>query len=138
VSLRDLAATIVDLLNLDGGSPFPGSSLARYWAASLPTKPPSPSSSAPALAEVVPGLAVNVDSYGLPTKSSPLGAVNDGEWSYIRNETERREELFHLGSDAKEQRNLVRDPRSRAVLERMRQALGQLTGGPLVPDRFSR
>ena len=31
VSLRDLAATIVDVLGLEAGSPFPGSSLARYW-----------------------------------------------------------------------------------------------------------
>jgi arylsulfatase A-like enzyme len=30
-SLRDVPATIVDLLELGSGSPFPGSSLARYW-----------------------------------------------------------------------------------------------------------
>jgi arylsulfatase A-like enzyme len=33
VSLRDLPATIVDLLNFTGVSPFPGHSLARCWAA---------------------------------------------------------------------------------------------------------
>jgi arylsulfatase A-like enzyme len=32
VSLRDLPATIVDILNLTGLSPFPGCSLARCWA----------------------------------------------------------------------------------------------------------
>ena len=31
VSLRDLPATIVDLLGLGAGSPFPGISLARFW-----------------------------------------------------------------------------------------------------------
>ena len=31
VSLRDLAATVVDVLDLETGSPFPGKSLARYW-----------------------------------------------------------------------------------------------------------
>ena len=31
VSLRDLAATIVDVAGLQGGSPFPGESLARFW-----------------------------------------------------------------------------------------------------------
>ncbi len=31
VSLRDLAATVVDVLGLKAGSPFPGSSLARHW-----------------------------------------------------------------------------------------------------------
>ena len=138
VSLRDLAATIVDVVNLETGSPFPGSSLGRYWAASSRAKPPALEANAPALAEVVPGLAINVDSYGLPTKSSPLGAVNDGEWSYIRNDAERREELFHLRPDAREQRNLSGHPGSRPVLERMRQTLYTLTGGPLLPQRFNR
>ena len=32
VSLRDLPATIVDLIGLGNGSPFPGRSLARLWA----------------------------------------------------------------------------------------------------------
>ena len=32
VSLRDLPATIVDLIGLGNGSPFPGQSLARLWA----------------------------------------------------------------------------------------------------------
>ena len=32
VSLRDLPATIVDLIGLGDGSPFPGRSLARLWA----------------------------------------------------------------------------------------------------------
>ena len=31
VSLRDLAATIVDVAGLEAGSPFPGVSLARFW-----------------------------------------------------------------------------------------------------------
>ena len=31
VSLRDLPATIVDILDFEADSPFPGSSLARYW-----------------------------------------------------------------------------------------------------------
>jgi hypothetical protein len=101
-------------------------------------KPPAVEAKTPALAEVVPGLAVNVDSYGLPTKSSPLGAVNDGDWSYIRNDAERREELFHLRPDTREQRNLAGHPGSRPVLERMRHTLNSLTGGPLLPERFSR
>ena len=31
VSLRDLPATVVDLLDLEAGAPFPGASLARLW-----------------------------------------------------------------------------------------------------------
>ena len=31
VSLRDLPATVVDLLDLQAGAPFPGRSLVRFW-----------------------------------------------------------------------------------------------------------
>ena len=48
------------------------------------------------------------------------------------------EELFRVGQDAWEQRNLARDPAAQPVLERMRQALVRLTGGPLLPQRFNR
>ena len=138
VTLRDLAATIVDVLGLEAGFPFPGSSLARYWDG-RPTTPPLPR--APfdlALSEVVPGFATNVDEDGLPKKTWPLGALNDGDWSYIRREGNVYEELFRLGQDAGERNNLARDPAARPALERMRQALVRLTGGPLLPYRFHR
>jgi arylsulfatase A-like enzyme len=138
VTLRDLAATIVDVLDLEAGSPFPGSSLARYWDGKPTTPPPAHAPDAPALSEVVPGLANYVDAHGLPIKTWPLGALNDGEWSYIRREGNVHEELFRVGRDAREQRNLARDPAALPVLERMRQALARLAGGPLLPQRFNR
>ena len=49
VSLRDLAATVVDVLDLEAGSPFPGSSLARYWDGKPTTPTPTRASSDPAL-----------------------------------------------------------------------------------------
>jgi arylsulfatase A-like enzyme len=138
VTLRDLAATIVEVLDLEAGSPFPGSSLARYWDGKPTTPPTTPASSDPALSEVLPGLATYVDDHGLPRKSWPLGALNDGDWSYIRREGNVHEELFRVGRDAWEQRNLARDPDAQPVLERMRQALDRLTRGPLLPQRFNR
>ena len=51
VSLRNLAATIVDVLDLEAGSPFPGESLARFWDGS--SSSPSPAADR-ALSEVVP------------------------------------------------------------------------------------
>jgi hypothetical protein len=41
-----------------------------------------------------------------------------------------------MREDPKEERNLATDPAERPTLERMRQALGRLTAGPLVPERF--
>ena len=138
VSLRDLAATIVDLLGLGAGAPFPGRSLARYWRDPSPADTSAKASADPALAEVVPNLASNVDAYGLPQKSWPLGALDDGEWSYIRREVNVREELFRLSKDVKEQHNLAGDPGAQPILERMRKTLLNLTGGPLMPERFNR
>jgi arylsulfatase A-like enzyme len=138
VSLRDVAATIVEVLGLGAGSPFPGSSLARFWSAKEPAAKTARASSDPALAEVLPNDRSNRDSAGLPKKRWPLGAVIEEDWSYIRHEEERREELFHLRADAKEQRNLAGDPAAVRTLERMRAALDRLTAGPLVPQRFNR
>ena len=39
VSLRDLAATIVDMTGQEAASPFPGKSLARYWDGTSPAGP---------------------------------------------------------------------------------------------------
>jgi arylsulfatase A-like enzyme len=138
VSLRDLAATIVDVLGLEAGSPFPGYSLARFWKRTSPTAPLQRASSDPALAEVVPNDPLDRDPWGLPKKTWPLGSLNEGEWSYIRREGDLREELFHLRVDANEQRNLAGDPAAQPTLERMRGTLGRLTDGPLLPRRFSR
>ena len=46
VSLRDLPATVIDLVGLENGSPFPGRSLARFWV-------DRPSGAAPVQTEVV-------------------------------------------------------------------------------------
>ncbi len=138
VGLRDLPATVVDLLDLGADSPFPGASLARYWGPEAPEATPTPATASPALAELVPGDARYRDAYGLPLKTWPMGALSDGEWSYIRSEGQVREELYHLSRDADQRRNLSRDAALRPVLERMRDALGRLTGGPLDPSRFNR
>jgi arylsulfatase A-like enzyme len=137
VSLRDLAATIVDVAGQKVRSPFPGQSLARFWEASLDQ--PGPASSDPALAEVVPNpelIPHNRDPAGVAKPIWPLGSLHDAEWSYIRREGDIREELFHLRDDANEEHNLAADPTARPTLERMRAALGTVTGGPLLPQRF--
>ncbi len=134
VSLRDLAATIVDVLGMKTGSRLPGSSLARLWE-----RRSDPDLAAdPVLAEVVPGDVRDRDSYGLPRKTWPLGALSDGEWSYIHRAGDDREELFDLRQDAKEQRSLDGNPAAQPILERMRSALDRLTAGPLLPQRFNR
>ncbi len=137
VSLRDLAATIVDLTVTAPGSPFPGDSLTRFWNGRSTSPSPNGSSSASALAEVVPNHPRKRNYWGLPKDRPPLGAIKDGEWSYIRQEGDVHEELFHLREDAKEIHDRAGDPAAQTILQQMRAALDRLTGGPLLPERFN-
>ncbi len=137
VSLRDLAATIIDVVGLSARSSFPGKSLARFWNHSPPNVPLEHSSASVALAEVVPHDQRERNYWGLPKPLAPLGAIKEKDWSYIRREGNVHEELFHLSEDTMEQRNLAGDPTARTKLEQMRAVLDDLTGGPLLPERFS-
>ena len=139
VSLRDLAATIVDLAGLEAGSPFPGESLARFWDGSRPGKAaPAEPADTRTLSEVVPYDPLDPSPDRLVRDPRwPLAALSDGDWTYIRREGDVREELFHLPDDALESRNRAADPAAKPWLERMRADLGRLTGGPLTPGRFN-
>jgi arylsulfatase A-like enzyme len=137
VSLRNLATTVVDLLGVAAGSPFPGQSLARYLDDSSPATQPGRVDSEHALAEVVPHESFDPDDARTPKQDWPLAALVAAGWAYIRREGDVREELFHLRADSKEQHNLAADPLERPRLERMRDTLNSLTAGPLTPDRFN-
>jgi arylsulfatase A-like enzyme len=139
VSLRDLPATIVDILGVKGGFSFPGSSLARFWNGSGPASGSAFAAiTDPALSEVVPLESFGTDpSQWLTKQRWPLAAVTQGDWIYIRREGDVREELFHLRDDSHEGENLVSDPATQPTLEQMREALRRLTAGPLTPERFN-
>jgi arylsulfatase A-like enzyme len=134
VSLRDLAATVVDLVGFSSGSPFPGKSLARFWG---PSAPLIADPADHALAEVVPPGNFDPGSTSSPTPRWPLGALAEHGWAYIRREGGASEELFHLDVDAKQEHNLAEDPAERNRLEQMRKVLSQLSAGPLTPERFN-
>jgi arylsulfatase A-like enzyme len=133
VSLRDIAATIVDMAGLATGSSFPGDSLRRFWrkpsAASGGIQPAS-------LSELVPNDSKNRNYWGLPAALPPRASLKDSEWSYMRREVEVGEQLYHLTEDAREQRNLAQDPSVQDTLLRLRARLNQSTEGPLLPNRF--
>ena len=125
MSLRDVAATIVDVLGFKAGSPFPGSSLVRFWNAKETAAKRTAVVLRSAPAEVLPNDGSNRDSAGLPKKRWPLGAVIEEDWSYIRHEEEQREELFHL------RRTLKNSITSRAIRPQCRRSSGCATApGP--------
>lgn len=135
VSLRDLAATVVDVAGFKADSPFPGESLARSWGDPSPS--PADPASGRALSEVVPNdPLLNPDRSQLLKPHWPLAALAEGDWTYIRRDGDIQEELFHLRDDAREMHNLASDPAVRPRLEQMRGELSRLTAGPLTPQRF--
>jgi arylsulfatase A-like enzyme len=139
VSLKDLAATTVDLLGVKTGSPFPGNSLARFWRESTAGRGPAVAgASDPVLSEVVPLDSFGADPSQFLTKQRwPLAALTEGDFTYIRREGELREELFRGRDSIDESRNLADQPAMQPILERLRKALTELTAGPLTPRRFN-
>jgi arylsulfatase A-like enzyme len=144
-SLRDLPATIVDVLGLGAGAPFPGRSLAALWghpssgaAVDRPDFAPAPAPD-PALSEVVPTDPLDSVSAHLRENRQVWASLTEGDLIYIRIRQGSlvREELFDLRADARESRSLAEDPTRQPVLERMRTMLDKMTAGPLTPERFA-
>jgi arylsulfatase A-like enzyme len=113
VSLRDLPATVLDLLGLGEGSPFPGLSLAGHWSG-----PPDSDGipAEPVLTEVV-----DRPAQAPPGWKPPRSLVVD-EKVYIRDGA-GREELYDLDADPAESINLAGMPEARPFLEHARGVL---------------
>ncbi|MGZ3337380.1 MAG: sulfatase family protein [Isosphaeraceae bacterium] len=118
VSLRDLAATVADVTGL-GGSPFPGRSLARHWAADA-----SPLSE-PSLSEVDAPVMSAPNQGRSPVFRGPMKAVAAGKHVYVRN-GDGQEELFDMEADPMQSRNLAGLPQVQSVLDQIRTDLDQL------------
>jgi arylsulfatase A-like enzyme len=115
VSLRDLAATVMHMLNLQGESPFPGESLARCWQ----ERHGPGLSQGPLLSEVnqVPG----VPSW-LPVSRGNMKSLVLDEWRYILN-GDGEEEIYELAKDSWEQSDLSGTEDGSRLLPRFRSCL---------------
>jgi arylsulfatase A-like enzyme len=130
VSLRELAATTVDLVGLPGRSPFPGKSLARMWR----DDPHRISDHAPVLSEVD-HLETHAPTVNVPASLGTVKSVLADGKVYIRNGN-GSEELYDLITDPREERNLVDVAAHRASVARLRKTLDQMTARP-QPDTFA-
>jgi arylsulfatase A-like enzyme len=122
VSLRDLPATVLDLVGLGRESPFPGRSLLRFWE---PDAPGDPSSADPVFAES------ENEQFPLHDKMRTLQSVSFKEMSYIRN-AQGGEELYDLTADPAEHHNLAGSPDAGPVLKHLRATLERF--GAEKPD----
>ena len=111
VSLRDIPATIVDLLGYERESPFPGTSLARTWQAT----PGGASSISPPLSELHASTAVDRPAAYSTADKGPVKALLHDKNVYIRHQ-DGDEELYEVDADPAESRDLSQCNRARAAL----------------------
>jgi arylsulfatase A-like enzyme len=124
VSLRDLPATILDLVGLEEGSPFPGRSLARFWRDPTPGKGPG---AVEAVISELPKPNPYDPNHGRsPSHRGPLVSLAEGEFVYIRNRGDGSEELYNEREDPGEVQDLSRVEAMRPVLERLRKRLDEI------------
>ena len=117
VSLADLPATVLDLLGLETGSPFPGGSLASTW-----TDRPQPISSAYSeLRGRIDEGAGALDQENRDLARTWQSVVADG-FSYIRR-GDARELLYNLAADPTQTTDLAPDPTHSPALDSSRAAL---------------
>jgi arylsulfatase A-like enzyme len=122
IGLRDLPATIVDILGLREGSPFPGSSLVESWR-------PRPAERAPrvpwALSEVHIPLTFGPErGHGPRQRGVTMSLVAEGLHYLL--DMYGIEELYDLTGDRHELRDLRNDPARQPALGRLRLLLAQI------------
>lgn len=122
VSLRDLPATVVDLLGLETGSPFPGHSLADLWR---PTAGSAQRSMSPVLSEVdIPAVIDPERGPGPKQRGFTVSLVADRRHYLL--DVGGGEELYDLQDDPQERHDLRKLPGEGAALSRFRLALLQV------------
>jgi arylsulfatase A-like enzyme len=133
VTLRDLPATIMDLVGLEGRSPFPGRSLARFWRGTpAETRSDHPD---PVLSELPSPNPSDPNNGRSPAYRGPLISLAEGNFVYIRNDGDGSEELFNEREDPRELINRAGDKAQAPVLRRFRDQLDRLRAHPGGPAR---
>ena len=120
VSLRDVASTVVDLVGLESGSPFPGRSLAHLW--NRTERAATVDEAEDAISELDFRDAVRLNSRQIkdPEKMKRRGQIVSlaaGRYVYMQSDGDHREELYDFEEDPQEKRNLVEIESMREVLD---------------------
>lgn len=125
VSLRDLPATILDLLAIPGKSPFPGASLASLWSSTESSDPVVAPS--PVLSEV--GHKTHVPRIeNIPATVGEVKALVSEGKVYIHN-TGAKERVFDLKMDPLEKSDIAAAKELSPSLDQFRTRLKQIVAG---------
>jgi arylsulfatase A-like enzyme len=119
VTLRDLPATVVDLLGLSEGSPFPGRSLAALWKNSPGH---GPAITSPALSEQANATAFQTGGRIGPAHPGFQYSLVALGHHYIRDGM-GFEQLYNVRRDRYEATNLINSPQDRQTLIALRKRL---------------
>ena len=128
VSLRNLPATIVELVGLEASSSFPGPSLANLWRRSSPD--PGSVRIDGVISELTGPNPADPNQGRSPAKRGPLISLAEGDFVYIRNEGDGAEELFNERDDPGELRNRTGVEAQQPILKRFRERVNQLRARP--------
>jgi arylsulfatase A-like enzyme len=118
VTLRDLPATVMDLLAPPATQELPGQSLARHW---------TEAASSEALANVAIADVRYADwaadsSPSYPVAKGDMASITDDHYHYIKN-GDGSEELYAIAEDPEERHDISKRDDSERLLERYRKAL---------------
>jgi arylsulfatase A-like enzyme len=110
-SLRDIPATVVDLIGLARETPFPGASLARYWGAGADA-----TELGAAVSQVNPKFA---EPAWYPIMKGSMRSLVRDHYHYIQN-GDGSEELYDIANDPGELQDLAPIQTDRQLLDRFR------------------
>ncbi len=128
VSLRNLPATIVELVGLEASSSFPGPSLANLWRGTAPD--PGSVMIDGVVSELTGPNPTDPNQGRSPAKRGPLISLAEGDFVYIRNEGDGAEELFNEREDPHELHNQAGVEALQPILNRFRERVNQLRAKP--------
>jgi arylsulfatase A-like enzyme len=125
VSLRDIPATVADLVGSATTSPFPGRSLTRLWR-ETPAPLAAPADGDTVLSELSAPNPSDPNQGRSPAYRGPLISLAAGDYIYIRNQRDGSEELFNERDDPHELVNRARVDAMLPVLQGFRNRLDQI------------
>ena len=128
VSLREIPATVAELVTPARRSPFPGHSLTRSWTG-LPTESAASPTNDVVVSELSAPNPLDPNYGRSPARNGPLVALAGGDFVYIRNEADGKEELFNEREDPRELLDRDRSASGKAMTEKFRQVWRRLGGG---------
>jgi arylsulfatase A-like enzyme len=125
VTLRDLPATVMELVGLEAESPFPGTSLACCWQPDN-SKALRKTSPIICVAVPIPPPFARADHGRSPVAGGKMLSLFSGGKYYINNLGTGTEEVYDGEGDPHDEHNLVGSPEGQRWLQESRQALQRL------------